>query len=99
MTEAVLDTNKTQAQELATLQEDLAAQEALWAKERELKKMAEEEQRKTTDSLCRVKKSLRKGHQAYDQLKEEKEKVLQEKDKLRRSTKVEIGRLKEELQK
>ena len=64
-----------------------------------MKKMAEEEQRKTTDNLCRVKKSFRKGHQAYDQLKEEKEKVLQEKDKLRRSTKVEIGRLKEELQK
>ena len=40
---------------------------------------------------------MRKGHQAYDWLKEEKEKLLQEKDKLRRLTEVEIERLKEEL--
>ena len=63
-----------QAQELVVLKEDLAAQEALQARERE--------QRKTADNLRRTEESLRKGHQANDRLKEEKEKVLQEKDKL-----------------
>ena len=86
-----------QAQELAVLKEDLAAQEALRARERELKMAAEEEQRKTADNLRRAEESLRKGHQAYDRLKEEKEKVLQEKDKLRRMAETEIERLKEEL--
>ena len=79
------------------LKEELAAQEALRAREREWKKEAEEEQRKTADSLCRPKESLRKGHQAYDRLKEENEKLLQEKGKLQRSAEVEIERLKEEL--
>ena len=95
--EAVPDTNKAHTQELAILKEDLAAQEALRAKERELKKVAEEEQRKTTDNLRQAEECLRKGHEAYDWLKEEKEKLLQEKDKLRRSAEVEIEWLKEEL--
>ena len=49
LTEVGPDTNKTPAQELATLREDLAAQEALRARERELKKVVEEEQRKSRD--------------------------------------------------
>ena len=97
VTETIPDTITAQAQELAVLKEDLAAQEALRARERELKMAAEEEQRKTADNLRRAEESLRKGHQAYDRLKEEKEKVLQEKDKLRRMAETEIERLKEEL--
>ena len=91
VTETISDTNKAQEQELATLKEELAAQEALWARECKWKKPAEEEQRKTADSLRRAKESLRKGHQAYDRSKEEK-------DKLRALAEVEIERLKEELQ-
>ena len=44
VTEVVPNTNTEQAQELVVLKEDLAAQEALRARERELKKAAEEEQ-------------------------------------------------------
>ena len=51
VTETVPDTNKAQEQELATLKEELEAQEALRAREREGKKAAEEEQKKLAESL------------------------------------------------
>ena len=73
VTETIPDTIAAQAQELVVLKEDLAAQEALRARERELKMAAEEEQRKIADNLRQAEESLRKGHQAYDRLKEEKE--------------------------
>ena len=97
VTEPVPDIVTAQAKELAELKEELAAQEALRTRECDLKKVAEEEQRKTAENLRRAEENLRKGHQAYDRLKEEKEKVLQEKDKLRRMADTEIERLKEEL--
>ena len=75
VTEIVPDTNKAQELELTTLKKELAAQEALRAREREWKKVEEEKQRKTAESLRQVEESLRKGHQAYDRLKEEKDKV------------------------
>ena len=91
------DTTKGQEQELATLEEEIEAQEAMRARERELKKAMEEEQRKAAENLRKVEDNLWKIHQANDWLKEEKEKLLQEKEKLRRSAEVEIERLKEEL--
>jgi hypothetical protein len=57
-----------QAQELAELRDELAAQEVLRSHERDLKKAAEEELRKTAENLRRAKENLRKGHHAYDQL-------------------------------
>ena len=60
--ETIPDTIAAQAQELVILKEDLAAQEALRAKESELKMAAEEEQRKTVDNLRRAEESLWKGH-------------------------------------
>ena len=77
VTEIALDAHKAQEQELATLREELAAQEALRARERDLKKAAEEEQWKMAENLRRAEDNLRKGHQAYDRLKEEKDKLLQ----------------------
>ena len=62
VTKTVPDTIAAQAQELVILKEDLAAQEALRAKESELKMAAEEEQRKTVDNLRRAEESLWKGH-------------------------------------
>ena len=47
--ESVPDVVAAQAKELAELKEELAAQEALRTRERELKKAIEEEQRKTTE--------------------------------------------------
>ena len=70
------DTSITREQELSTLREELEAQEALRAREREQKKATEDEKR-------RLKENLRKSCQLNDRLKEEKEKLLQEKDKLR----------------
>ena len=79
VTESVADIVAAQAKELAELKKN-------WPhKKRDLKKAAEEEQRKTAENLHRVEENLRKGHQAYERLKEEKEKVLQEKDKLRKA--------------
>ena len=57
MTEVVPDAITTQAQELAVLKEDLAAQEALRVRERELKMAAEEEQRKTANNLRRAERT------------------------------------------
>ena len=83
-------TNDVQEQELSTLREELVAQEALRAREREQKKATEEEKRKIEENLW-------KSHQLNDRLKEEKKKSLQEKDKLQRSVEVKIERIKEEL--
>ena len=96
-TETVPERNAAQAQELADLKDELAAQEALRSRERELKTAAEAELKKTAENLRRAEESLRKGHQAYDRLKEEKEKMLQEKERLRRNAETEVERLKEEL--
>ena len=91
VTESVTNIVAAQAKELAELKKN-------WPhKKRDLKKAAEEEQRKTAENLRREEENLQKGHQAYDRLKEEKEKVLQEKDKLRRMAETKIERLKEEL--
>ena len=96
-TESVPDVVVAQAKELAELKEELAAQEALGTRDCDLKKAAKEEQRKTAENLHWAEENLRKGHQAYDRLKEEKEKVLQEKDKLRRMAETKIERIEEEL--
>ena len=45
----------------------------------------------------RIEESLRKSHANNDRLKDEREKLQQEKDKLRRQAEVGIERLKEEL--
>ena len=97
VTESAPDVVAAQAKELAELKEELTAQEALRTREPDLKKAVKEEQQKTIENLRRAEENLRKGHLAYDRLKEEKEKVLQEKDKLRRMADTEIERLKEEL--
>ena len=68
---------------------ELAAQEALRAREREQKKSTEEEKQK-------IEENLRKSHQVNDWLKQEKKKLLQEKDKLRQMAEGEIEFLKEE---
>ena len=78
--ESAPDVVAAQAKELAELKEELAAQEALRTREKELKKAVEEEQRKTAENLRRAEENLRKGHIAFDRLKEEKEKLLKEKD-------------------
>ena len=85
-----VDTSNGHERELSTLREELAAQEALRAGEWEQKKVAEEEKPK-------IEENIRKTHQLNDRLKEEKEKLLQEKYKLRRSTEVKMQWLKEEL--
>ena len=79
-----------QAQEILTLKDELAAEDALREKEREQKKTVKEERR-------RIEENLRKSHAKNDRLKEERKKLLQDKDKLRRMAKAEIARLKEEL--
>ena len=73
--EAALKSGIESTQELRALREELAAQETLREKEWEHKKLAEEEQ-------WRVEENLRKSHANNDRLKEEREKLLQEKDKL-----------------
>ena len=65
------------------LRDELAAQEALRGDEREQKKLAEEER-------WEVEETLRKSQANNDQLKEEREKLLQDKDKLRRQAETEI---------
>ena len=56
-TKTVSDIVVAQAHELAVLKEELAAQEALRARERDLKKTAEEEQRRTADNLLGQKRT------------------------------------------
>ena len=63
--------------EISTLREELAAQEALWERERAQKQTSEEEKR-------RLEENLRKSHANNNRLKEEREKLLQEKVKLQR---------------
>ena len=58
MIETILDTIAAQAQGLAILKEELAAQEALRARERELKMAVEEEQQKTANNLRRAEEKL-----------------------------------------
>ena len=59
--ETVPDTVTAQAQELVVLKEELTAQEALRASKRDLKRVAEEEQWKTADSLRQAEENLQKG--------------------------------------
>ena len=89
----VVDASKTgteSAQVLKALREELAAQKALREKEREQRMFAEEER-------WRIEESLRKSHANNDRLKEEREKLQQEKDKLCRQAETEIEWMKEEL--
>ena len=72
-----METGTEHTQELRALRDELAAQEALRGNEREQKKLAEEER-------WEVEETLRKSQANNDQLKEEREKLLQDKDKLRR---------------
>ena len=58
VTESVPDIVAAQAKELAELKEELAAQEALRTRERDLKKAVEEEQRKTAENLRRAEENL-----------------------------------------
>ena len=51
MVEEALQTGIEPAQEIKTLREELAAQEALREKEREQRKLAEDERRRTEESL------------------------------------------------
>ena len=78
-----LQTGPESAKIITTLREELAAQEALREKEREQRKLAEDERR-------RMEEGLRKSHANNDRLKEEREKLLQDKDKLRRQAETEI---------
>ena len=66
------------------------AQEALREKEREQRRLVEDEKR-------RIEESLRKNHANNDRLKEERDKLQQEKDRLRWHAETEFERLKEEL--
>ena len=84
---ATLETGTESPQEIKTVREELAAQEALREKEREQRKLAKEERR-------RIEESLLKSHANNDRLKEEREKLQQEKDKLHRQAEIEIERLK-----
>ena len=68
---------------MSTLKEELAAQEALRGREREQKKATEDEN-------MRIEEALWKSPTNNDRLKEECDKLLQEKDKLWRSAEVEI---------
>mgnify|MGYP007132931507 CR=1 FL=1 len=72
------------------MKEELSAQEALRGREREQKKIAEEEKQ-------RIEETLRKSEANNDRLKEEREKLLQEKEKLWRSAETEMEILREEL--
>ena len=71
---------------MSTLKEELATQEALRGREREQKKATEEGKR-------RIEEALHKSLANNDQLKEEREKLMQEKDKLSCSAEAEIERL------
>ena len=82
--------NFEREQDLSTLKEELATRKALRDKEREQKKAVKEEKRRVEDALW-------KNQANNDRMKQEHEKLLQEKDKLRRSVEAEIERLKEEL--
>ena len=71
--------------EISTLMEELAAHEALRERERAQKQTTEEEKQ-------RLEENLRKSHAHNDRLKEERENLLHEKDKLRRMVEIEIER-------
>ena len=64
-----LETGTEQAKEIVALKDELAAQEAIRKKEREQKKIAEEDCR-------RVEKNLQKSQANNDRLKEEREKLM-----------------------
>ena len=76
--------------EFEVLKDELVAQATLKEKEKYLRKTTEEEKRRT-------KESLRKIQANNDRLKEERENLLQEKDKLQRMAETETERLKEEI--
>ena len=76
--------------EIEALKEVFVVQVALREKEKDLWKTTEEEK-------WRIKESLRKIQTNNDQLKEEKENLLQEKDKLRTMAETEIEWRKEEI--
>ena len=84
--EEALKTGTESGQEIKTLREELAAQEALREQEREQRKLAEEERQ-------RIEEGLRKCHANNDRLKEERDKLQQDKDRLRRQAETEIKRL------
>ena len=88
--EEALQTDTETAEVIKTLREELAAQEALREKEKEQRRLAEDDRR-------RIEEGLRKSHANNDRLKEERDKLQQEKDRLRRHAETEIERLKEEL--
>ena len=90
MVEEALQTGTESAKVIKTLREELAAQDALREKEREQRKLAENERR-------RMEEGLRKSHANNDRLKEERDKLHQEKDRLCWHAETEIERLKEEL--
>ena len=79
-----------QAQELVALRGELAAQEVLRRNEREQKKTVEEQRR--------MEENLRKSQANNDRLKEEREKLLKDKDNIRWQAETGIEWLKEELQ-
>ena len=70
-----LETSTEQAQELVALRGELAAQEVLRRNEREQKKTVEEQRR--------MEENLRKSQANNDRLKEEREKLLKDKDNIR----------------
>ena len=75
---------------IETLKEELQAQEALREKEREHRKLVEDDRR-------RMEEGLRRSRATQNRLEDEKEKLQKEKDRLRRRAEEEIERLREEL--
>jgi hypothetical protein len=89
-TEEALQTGPETEKLIATLKEELEAQEALRENERKQRKLVEDDRR-------RMEEGLRRSKATNDRLQEENGKLQKEKDRLRRRVEQEIERLQEEL--
>ena len=72
--EEALKTGTESAQEIKTLREELAAHEAPREKEREQRRLVEDERR-------RIEEGLRKSHASNDRMMEERDKLQQDKER------------------
>ena len=88
--EEALQTGPETEKLIATLKEELQAQEALREKEREQRKLVEDDRR-------RMEEGLRRSKATNNRLQDEKDKLQKEKDRLRRRAEQEIERLQEEI--
>ena len=78
--------NEQGEKELENLKEDITGQVAVIEKEKQLRRVAEEEKQQIDEGLHRVQGSV-------DQLKEEKEVIHREKETIKRMAETEIKRL------